>query len=197
MVDTGQALINAVQRIRAASVKFLLQQRECSTDEYSATCVSATGLIIHAALGTFRFSSSKVVRLLINAGADETSTAHVETSEGQVVVVAPLAFISRITPSLREKHQQGCATEEALHSLEATRRMLLRVDALRAVSWLWAHDVRPTIHAAANDASLSESILTPLTSMLPVLRRRAGRPRVLLSALSGRSLSRCVMRRLN
>ena len=57
----------------------------------------------------------------------------------------------------------------------------MRVEAVDAVSWLWAADVA---HSAMTKApSRSEMAPTPLTLMLPVLRRRAERPRVFLVAL--------------
>lgn len=62
------------------------------------------------------------------------------------------------------------ATEEYLHRLEAIRRLLLRVEAVHAVSWLWPSDA-PFVGRAAGNGPEPPS--PPLRLMLlPILRRR-------------------------
>ena len=82
---------------------------------------------------------------------------------------------------------EGAATESQLDSLEAMRRLLMRVEAVHAVSWLWASDTSSTTHAAAaavkGTGRAAKKASIALVSMLPVLRRRAGRLRVLWAAL--------------
>ncbi|CAM9832717.1 unnamed protein product [Ectocarpus sp. 6 AP-2014] len=49
------------------------------------------------------------------------------------------------------------------------RRLLLRVEAVHAVSWLWPSDASFLGHAAENGP---EPLLPPLRLMLPILKRR-------------------------
>ena len=75
-------------------------------------------------------------------------------------------------------------TEEELHRLEAIRRLLLRVDAIRAVSWLWPSAVPYIAGSPAELAGRNKKTSpTSLTAMLPMLRRRIRRRGVLQSAL--------------
>lgn len=51
--------------------------------------------------------------------------------------------------SLREKTLLGeNATKEQLNGLEGIRRLLLRVEAVHATSWLWQSDVPSTSNPA-------------------------------------------------
>lgn len=68
--------------------------------------------------------------------------------------------------------------------MEAIRRLLLRLDAVHAPSWLWKTGAAPITDAAVHDTSRRETLSNPVTLMLPILRRRARRPSVLLAALS-------------
>lgn len=79
------------------------------------------------------------------------------------------------------------ATDQQLNALEAIRRLLLQVEVVHAMSWLW-HNGAPSLpEAAAAEASRTARPTTPLTLMMPTLRRRAARRGVLLAALN-----RCV-----
>ena len=120
--------------------------------------------------------------MLIDAGADTASSVVVLDSDGtEMFDETPLSLVLRF---LREINSgEVDAKEGELHSLEAIRRLLLRVDAVHAVSWLWAHDMFSIAHTAEEGPQEAETPSATLTSMLPVLRRRAARPRVLLSAL--------------
>lgn len=76
-----------------------------------------------------------------------------------------------------------------MQRLESMNRLLLQEDAVYATSWLWPSEaVGPTDGGAAGASCKTEPSATSLTSMLPVVKRRASRPRLLLKAL----LSRCV-----
>lgn len=120
--------------------------------------------------------SSRVGRLLVEAGVDSESTGSFAFfPTGGAPNETLLALISR---NLSEKNINGKdATEEQLNGLEGTRRLLLRVEAVHAVSWLW-HSKRTTVAARAPDGKRKTSISTPLSTMMPVLRRRASRPGV-------------------
>lgn len=126
----------------------------------------------------FAKCSSKVLRLLVDAGVDTTSAHQAFAMPG---VAAPnhtlLAFTNR---GLNEKKVfEADATEEQLNGLEGIRRLLLRLEAVHALSWLWDTN-RAFATRAAGGTRKSKTISTPLGTMLPVLRRRAARPRLLL-----------------
>ena len=73
------------------------------------------------------------------------------------------------------------ATEEQLHGREAARRLLLRVEAVRAVSWLW-HINAPFARRVERDGTgKTETASSPLRGMLPILRRRARRHGLVLA----------------
>ncbi len=127
--------------------------------------------------------STRVVRLLVDAGADTTSAFRITNTAGG-------DFVSNITP-LDLTHRCLCtkkvdwtdATEEQLHGLEGIRRLLLRVEAVHAVSWLWP-DVAPMISRAAEGPKRSKITFTQMGAVVSGLRRRARRKRgVLLTAL--------------
>lgn len=71
----------------------------------------------------------------------------------------------------------------SLGGLEGIWRLLLQVEAVRAVSWLWPSDVPFTVHVAAEGTSKTTTTSVALIRMLPILRRRSRRPRALLAGL--------------
>ena len=118
----------------------------------------------------------------MDAGAHTTSAVRiVDSAGGRVFDGTPMALTTR---SLREKKTgRTKATEEQLHRLDAIQRLLVRVEAVHAVSWLWPYRVPCIVRAAVESESGTKVAPAPLTLMLPMLRRRARRPRVLLAAL--------------
>ena len=188
VVDTGEALMDAAKSGHEAGVKLLLVRQERRGVD-GAAYVNAPNELgqtsLFFAIG-FGRCSPRVVRLLVDAGADATSAARgTETPGGEVVSSdTPLDFANRI---LRTKKVDGKdATEEQLHGLEGIRRLLLRVDAVHAVSWLWPNDA-PIIGRAAEGSRKDKIASTPLGKMLPALRRRAS-----MSGVQLGSLIRCV-----
>lgn len=190
VVDTGMVLQGAASRGRESSVKFLLLQGKWSTSDEGAGYLDtvnrfgATSLI--CSISACRPCSSRISRLLIDTGATTTSAVRLTNAEGKLFFNdTPLAYTNfKIREEKnRERIHGKRATESQLHSLEAIRRLLLRVEAVHAVSWLWASDVPSITHAASGGKGEAKTISTPLTSMLPVLRRRMRRPRVLFAAL--------------
>lgn len=184
VVDTGKSLARAARFGREPSVKYLLQQRNRETtgdDAYVNTRDAPYGETpLLLAVGFRGCCSPRIVRLLVDAGADTTSAVQV-TLEGGLVLFhdTPLAVTSR---SIRDKTVLGKhATEDQLNRLEATRRLLLRVDAALAVSWLWPCGMSSITHAFTRN-KVTSTCATPLGRMIPALRRRARR-RVLLSLL--------------
>lgn len=131
-------------------------------------------------IGFTGISSPRVVHSLVEAGADTTSAVSLTDSEtGELLFRGtPLA----LTNSFLCQEVELEITDAQLRRLEAVRRLLVKA-ALNAVSWLWKNDVPPNLHAAAGGKGEAKAPSTPLTLMLPTLRRRARRTKVLLAAL--------------
>ena len=190
VLDTfGEALFNAALFGAEEAVMFLLQQRENDSSVERASYVSmrdaSSGHTTLVNAFECARSSVRIVRLLIDAGADTTSAVRLSNIAGEVVFNdTPLALAELY---LREKilNLKGeDATEAQLQNLAAIRGLLLRVEAVHAVSWQWHNEAPSTTHAVvAEDSRRSSVTSTPLTVMLPILRRRTRRPKVLLSAL--------------
>ena len=111
--------------------------------------------------------------MLVDAGADTESATRVTGGDAEEISnETPLDATNRF---LRAKRVAGKeATEEQLDRLEGIRRLLLRVDAAHAVSWLWHNDV-PMIGCTLGGSKKDKGTPTPLSAMLPALRRRARR----------------------
>ncbi len=183
VVGDDRALATAIVHGRHLSVKSLLQQRKGDEATYVNHRNSFGETPLLNAMGFYGISSPspRIVRLLIDAGADTASAVRVIINEDGVELSdTPLNLVYRM---LREKKiTMKIATEKQLHGLEGVRRLLLRVEAVHAVSWLWPVDMAPIV-VTAEDASRKVATTTPLTMMLSILRRRTRRPRVLLDAL--------------
>ncbi|CAN0048152.1 unnamed protein product [Hapterophycus canaliculatus] len=187
--DTGEALMIAAGYGREASVKFLLEELESEPARRSAYASARgsygrTPLITSIDAGGGRPCSLRVVRMLLNAGADTASTITFKTMEGFVVHnVTPLAFTTNI---LRDKKiGEKPATEEQLSQLQVVRRLFLQEEAIHASSWLWQHDVLRGTRPADGARSASKAVpaSTSLRMTLPIQRRRAKRRDVVLLAL--------------
>ena len=183
VVDNGRALSASAAHGCELPIKFLLQQREGHGAAYVnyQDRLGRTPLLYALGFGGHSSPSPRIVRLLVDAGADDISPVPAANTEDDVIFnETPLVFTSRM---LREKRIAGeDVMEEPLHRLEGIRRLLLRVEAVHAVSFLWPV-LLPSIIGMAEGASRAMVTSIPLRMMLPVLRRRARRPRVLLAAL--------------
>eukprot|EP00752_Nemacystus_decipiens_P003635 g3350.t1 len=190
--DTGAALVAAAGAGLEPSAKALLRHRRAREPSGVGAYVDnargpsgATAVLL--AIGIAGFCSPRILRMFVDAGADTTSPVLIRNNSGAVVGCgSPMRLV---TDSLANKKLGGReATEGDLHRLEAARRLLLRVDATRATSWLWAKGVAGTdavprgFPAAEQEAS--STIALPLVAAQPVLRRRAARHgRVVLAPL--------------
>lgn len=121
--------------------------------------------------------SPRMVQLLVEAGADTTSPIRITDKAGVLQSFGtPLAYTNQ---RLRgKKVGEKAATEEQLHTLQAVRRVLMRVEAVHAVSWLW-HKHAPSIARAAaitrRITKTTPASSTQMTVMLRILRRRRRR----------------------
>lgn len=146
VVDKGLALSVAINGGREKSVLFLLRQewaapgssyleRDASDERRQPSPFRMTPLC-HAV----GYAFPRIVRLLLDAGADETATARVTFVAGMALDETPLEMTNRYLGG--KIIQEEPATESQLLRLEAIRRLLLRVEATRAVSWLWPSSSR-------------------------------------------------------
>ena len=123
VVDDGRALDCAAAHGREAFAKFLLKHDEWRAGGDGAACLTTL-----RSRGQTSLTYARIVRLLVDAGVDVDD-----------------AILARTDLLLGEKKVEGeDATEEQLHSLEAIRRVLLRVDAARAFSWLLGYGRAPS-----------------------------------------------------
>ena len=183
VVDTGKALMSAVSCGRVESVKFLLQQNRAPFIEGGYVNVRADDGATPLLRCALKCLSPRIVRLLIDAGADTTSAILLANSVKDTPLGFVDVFIRQKIIGFKGILRGEDATEEQLHILEAIRRLLLRVEAVHATSWLWKSAAPRPTPAAAEVTSKTNASTTPLIEMLPILRRRARRPRVLLAAL--------------
>lgn len=191
VVDTGAALARAAAQGREAPVAFLLEYQSQKASGGRVRYVNA-GRIREPRRPLFcsiEGCSPRVVRLLIDAGADTTASYSVLDMQRGGEVVSRLTALALVDQYLCDKTAAGGRdlTEKDLQGLEAIRRLLMQVDAVYAVSWLW-HHTAPSVFGRAAECAGSinttpVAIGTPLTMMLPVLRRRAARRGMALPAL--------------
>ena len=183
VVDTYIALTCAIRYGKEVSVKFLLQQQgKGNASRKLAVYVNARDEHGRPPLVSCIMCSPspRIVRLLIDAGADAASAVRATNTEGKAVFDTPLTLT---TVYLREKKIQGKdATEKQLHRLDGVRRLLLRVQAVYAVSWAWPDDSRVSAGAAAGERRMTTTS-APLSAMMPILRRRVARGGVLRAAM--------------
>lgn len=191
VIDTGRVLIDATKFGSEASVKILLQQqrgKHMDWDAYVNQKQPDGRTPVVCSIGRALLSGSpRVLRLFLDAGADTASTVRIANEEGvEVFSGTPLAYTTWL---LRDQQAQGIdSTKGQPCSLEAVRRMLLQLEAIRAVSWCWQSDASSSIERAVQDGTpRAKSTLTtdpPLGLTLPRTRRRARARRVLVMAIS-------------
>jgi len=180
VADTRGALLASARSGREAAVKLLLQRqgRNAAAEAAYVNTPDSTGALPVLNAIDCIHCSPRTVRLLVDAGAGSRASLAVNESGGPMIFnESPLDTANRC---LRTKKVDGeDATKEQLHGLEGIRRLLLRVAAVHAESWLWNHDVSITGGGLQSLGTVSMSS-TPLRMMVPGLRRRARRKRVVL-----------------
>ncbi|CAM9982540.1 unnamed protein product [Scytosiphon promiscuus] len=197
VIGCGQALFNACVAGHEACVKFfLLWQQKRGKDpaagvllDWDSTDFSSLGktpLLESIDVRVNELCRPRIVRLLIDAGADTRSRVRFRRRDNDAEVTeTPLDLTTR---KLDEKMIDGeVATEEQLHRLEAVRRLLLQVQAVRAISWSWPRDVHASFTDAGKRTRSKRNPPVSMRTMLPLLRRRARKRGVLLGvAVSSR-----------
>lgn len=183
VVDNGTALFIAVRHGGEASVKFLLQQRQQQGETVKSAYIDARAQfgatpLICSIEAEVRSCSPRVVRLLVDAGADVRRSVRIEDVMGRVVFNdTPLAFTNRRL--VEKKTGRKDSTEQQLYGLEGIRRLLLRVQAVYAVSWLWPSSAAPAIGRIAE----GNGCAMPTSTAVPILRQRTRERRAPLAAL--------------
>lgn len=158
--------------------------------------IARTDQGLTAWLSSFRGNIIKprITRRLVDAGADTTSAVQLRSQHIRTCFnVTPMEFLNDWTR--RENSGEHPATDEQLLEVEAVRRLLLQAVAVHAVSWLWPSDA-PLLARNAQSPTTTKHSPTPLTTMLPVLRRKARRPAILSETLFRWAVTRFFDRRV-
>lgn len=189
VVDNGDALCAAINARREASVMFLLRQQWATpggTYLNTRDCQpSAPSLCLSPLAHAVGSVSPRITRLLLDAGADERVPSQVDYVSGVSREETPLEITICFLGA--KSVQDEPATEKQLHQLEEIRRLLLRVEATRAASWLWSRDIVPSINQAAAQPG-SHAGTTPIKSntrkqIVPIVRRGEGTRLAILATL--------------
>eukprot|EP00903_Cladosiphon_okamuranus_P017387 g16016.t1 len=124
VLDTGEAVVEAAVRGREGSLRFLLRRHWKQTPGERAyingICDGSGKTLLFCSIANWRHNTTRIVRLLVDAGADAESAVRL-TGAGNCVVFdgTPLAFAEFL---LRVKKRAGeDATEEQLQQLEAVQ----------------------------------------------------------------------------
>lgn len=187
VVDDGSALNAACGKGRGESVKFLLLHHQGKIDHgrpyVDNICDRACRTpLLKCAGPQSGFSGCKIAQMLIAYGADTTSPFTLKDELGES---EPVTIIEIIDAAISD----GSFVEKSWK--KGIRRLLLQQKAVRATSWAWPGAAKEVaVRSAAREVVVRETFV-PLRRMLPIMRRRAGRPRVLLAALD-RYVSGCV-----
>ncbi|CAM9961801.1 unnamed protein product, partial [Pylaiella littoralis] len=149
-------------------------------ETYDDFVFQETPLVSTFNLGSFH--APRFARLLLEAGADATSGVRFpcdsdEGEEDEGFIGTPLdlatSYFRRFSPMRVHR--------EMVLGLKGVIRLLRQEEAVHAVSWAWPIDTGRSAERASRKKS------TSIARMLPLLKRRAAKPRVLLAAMS-----RCV-----
>ena len=193
VIDTGMALARAAAQGREAPVALLLEHQSDKAPGGRAHYVNARRMWAHEQHKKPLFCSiggcsPRVVRLLIDAGADTTASYSILDKGGQEVLrLTPLVMTEQYI-SEETAFDEKKLTEKQLKGLEAIRRLLMQVEAVRAVSWLWRappsvcdRNTEPV--GERNETTPAAAAATAIVMMFPLLRRRATRRGMALQAL--------------
>lgn len=168
----GRALFTASDEGSEAVVKFLLQQEWATFGGMYVNNRNSLGFTaLFLSVGA---ASSRIARMLLDAGADDAKPSPLDCRGAHFVT--PLGYT---VATLAIKMLKGkSTTEDQLHRLEAIRRLLLRVDAVRAMSWVWPRKAHAVGQAKGKRAAVNVS--TPLGGLI-VWRGYGARPSLLAS----------------
>ena len=190
VVDSGEALLSAVEHGHVAAARFLVKQfggKAARRGEKTYLDARDAGgrTPLHKSLEACRPGSPRIMRLLIDAGADTSTPVRVDTKT-TVAFLTPLAYVTQLRDY--QKRDSSIVSEQQWQTIEAIRSLLLRKDAIHATSWVWPRAV-PSKARAVDGCGRTKTPSTSLGMTLPTLRRRTeSRRRTLV-----RTMFRCVV----
>jgi ankyrin repeat protein len=165
--DEGTAFCAAVEGRHIECAKLLLQRRGGMTDMDGPAYINIAEGHDSPLLCTFYNGcclAPRMARFLIDQGASTTTKVSFHLNSLGTIQDTPL-----VAAKMALQHAENTA------GLRGVVRLLQQVDAIHAVSWLW-----PSKTVVENKR---EKKLESVGRMLPILRERAKKPRVLLGAL--------------
>ena len=153
VVDScGLALCAALMHGGEETVKLLLKWSaeyfSCGGSSYANSALGAVGKPLLSCLvrDSLRPSSSRVMRRLIDSGATTAFTFTRLDYDGNFMYQT--TTLDMATTLLREKQSSGkMFTQPQMYGLRGMRRLLMQVDAVRALSWGWITGSTETVSA--------------------------------------------------
>ncbi|CAN0013855.1 unnamed protein product, partial [Pylaiella littoralis] len=185
----GVALCAAIEGCSEACVNLLLRRQGGNANTGTRAYVNMAHGTLPATYDEFvytfnlgSFHALRFARLLLEAGADVTSGVRFpwdsdEGEEDERFVGTPLDLAT----SYFRRFSSMRVHREFVGGLEGVIRLLRQEEAVHSVSWTWPIENGRSVERASRKKS------TSIARMLPLLKRRAAKPRVLLAAMS-----RCV-----
>ena len=161
----GVILCAAIMHGGEKAVQFLLK-RSCHDTAYANTVRGVVGkpLLCCLTSASVTASSPRIMRMLIDAGADTRFTFACLNDSGHFLHRS--TALQLVTKMIDEKKSGAVVfNEEQMHGLRGMRRLLVQVDAARAVSWGWTSW---TSAASSSSQNVTKTLL-PL-----VIRRKMG-----------------------
>lgn len=163
----GEALCLAISERHGKCVQVLLEctaTESCVREYINKARLDGLGWLSHSLHG--RRPSVKVVRLLVDAGVDTTSTIGVQWGTEPPFESTPTECL---VMALEADSAEPVVGEAHLGALKGILRLLRQVPAVHATSWLWPKGVKKS---------------APVAGRLPLVKRGVTRRHVLLGALA-------------
>lgn len=186
VVDTGEAILSAAGCGRERAAMHLLHHHEgrntAGTREYANTVGPNGTSPLFLAVGCSR-RSPRMMRLLVDAGADPTLPVQMANPRGGDGVFHNTLLALAKYLWLEKKNADGTeVTDEQKRMLEGTRRFFTCVEAVHAVSWLWANDA-PSTARPVKGASTSRTTCGHWSLMVSLMKRGGRARRSKLAAI--------------
>ncbi|CAM9882671.1 unnamed protein product, partial [Ectocarpus sp. 13 AM-2016] len=185
VIDTGEAILSAARCDRERAAMHLLHHHEgrntAGTTEYANTVGPYGTTPLFLAVGCSH--SPRMIRLLVDAGADPTLPVLMANPRGGDGVFhnTPLALAKYLW--LEKKIADGTeVTDEQKRMLEGTRPFFTCVEAVHAVSWLWANDA-PSSARPVKGTSTTRTACGNWSLMGSFMKRGGGARRSKLAAI--------------
>lgn len=176
---TGTAFCAAVEGRAVACVKLLLRRRGGHVGKDRREYINIARGRDNPLLCTFdtgRCVAPRMAKFLIEQGVDTASNVPFKFT-GLDVIREPPLVAAKLT--LQHTHAKyGREDNEVADGLVGVIRLLQQIEAVHAKSWAWPSKSGCAVEKKRGKKSAS------ITRMLPILRKRAKQPKVLLGALA-------------